>query len=141
MTIQPEVRALLTGNNFAHLATTMPDGSPHSVPLWIDMIGDRVVFFTQPTSRKARNIARDPRVAISIVQADNPYRSAAIFGRVVESVDGPRAKEVADQIAIRYTGRPFRKPTTTLYFVEVSKALYKDLRPARRADGDGGAAS
>src|SRR5207248_1513980 len=56
MTALPaEMRGLLEARNFAHLATTLPDGSPHSVPVWIGVEGEHVVFFTQPGSRKARN--------------------------------------------------------------------------------------
>ncbi len=66
MSLPPDVRALFAGRNYAHLATVGPAG-PTSVPVWIDVEGDRLVFFTQSGSRKARNIARDPRVALSVV--------------------------------------------------------------------------
>lgn len=60
MSMSDEVRALLAGRAFAHLATVLPDGSPHSVPVWIDVDeNDRLVMFTQTGSRKARNIERD----------------------------------------------------------------------------------
>ena len=52
------LRALCEGANRAHLATILPDGSPHSVPVWIGVEGERVAFLTGPGSRKARNIAR-----------------------------------------------------------------------------------
>ncbi len=61
------VRAVLEGRNFAHLATLLPDGSPHSVAVWVGVEDGRPVFFTQPTSRKARNLEADPRVALSVV--------------------------------------------------------------------------
>ena len=126
-TLDPDVRRLAEGLNFAHVATIMPDGGPHSVAVWIHTQGERLVFFAQPTSQKGRNIARDPRVAISIVDHAHPYKSCRIRGRVVETVDGPPAKAVADEISMRYKGRPFRKPTTTLYLVEVDAATYTDL--------------
>ena len=63
MSLHPDARALIEGPNFAHLATLLPSGAPHTVPLWVDMEGERVVFFAQPTSQKGRNVARDPRVA------------------------------------------------------------------------------
>ena len=71
--IDDDVRSLFEGANFGHLATLMADGSPHSVAVWVGLEGDQVAFFTQPQSLKARNIARDPRVAISITDHDNPY--------------------------------------------------------------------
>ena len=79
-----DVRALLEAPNFAHLATVQPDGSPHSVPVWVRLEGDRIAFFTQPGSRKAQNLARDPRVALSLTDLENPYLSAWARGQVVK---------------------------------------------------------
>ncbi|MEA2144149.1 MAG: hypothetical protein QOI64_2579, partial [Solirubrobacteraceae bacterium] len=45
-----DVRALFDGPNYAHLATVLPSGAPHSVPVWTGMDGDYVAFFTQPQS-------------------------------------------------------------------------------------------
>ena len=101
--LRAEVRELLEARNFAHLATTLPDGSPHSVPVWIGVEGDHVVFFTQPGSRKARNLERNPRVAISLVDLENPYRSAQLRSRVVGTVEGEEALEIIDRLAVKYT--------------------------------------
>ena len=89
--IDAELRALLEGANFAHVATLMPDGSPHSVAVWAGLEDDRVVFFTQAGSQKARNLARDPRVAVSVTDHGNPYRTGRLRGRVVERRDGEAA--------------------------------------------------
>ena len=62
--LSAHVRALLDGANYAHVATVLPDGGPHSVPVWVGLQGDRIAFLTSPGSRKARNLDRDPRVAI-----------------------------------------------------------------------------
>jgi PPOX class probable F420-dependent enzyme len=96
-----DVRALFEGANFAHIATVLPDGGPHTVPIWVELEGDRIAFFTQEGSRKARNIARDPRVALSIADFDNPYRYATVRGRVVDRVDGEAALEVMDRMSVR----------------------------------------
>jgi PPOX class probable F420-dependent enzyme len=117
-----EVRELLEARNFAHLATTLPDGSPHSVPVWIGVEGDHVVFFTQPGSRKARNLERDPRVAISAVDAANPYRSAQLRGRVVGIVEGAEALEIIDRLAVKYTGEPFPMRSGVVFLVEPERA-------------------
>lgn len=117
-----EVRELLEARNFAHLATTLPDGSPHSVPVWIGVEGDHVVFFTQPGSRKARNLERDPRVAISAVDAANPYRSAQLRGRVVGTVEGDEALEIIDRLAVKYTGEPFPMRSGIVFLVEPERA-------------------
>jgi PPOX class probable F420-dependent enzyme len=120
--IPDEVRALLEARNFAHLATVLPDGSPHSVAIWIGTEGDRVVFFTQETSRKARNLARDPRVAVSIVDRANPYSTAWLRGRVVERRTGEAALPLIDAISERYTGQPFPMRSGTVFLVEVERA-------------------
>jgi PPOX class probable F420-dependent enzyme len=120
--IPEDVRPLLEGRNFAHLATLLPDGSPHSVAIWIGVEGDRIVFFTQPRSRKGRNLARDPRVAVSLVDREDPYRTAWLRGRVVEMRTGEAALGTIDAIAMRYTGAPFPMRSGTLYVAEVAQA-------------------
>ena len=69
-----QLRELLTSRNFVHLATVLPDGCPHSVPVWATVDGDRIAFFTQAKSRKARNLERDPRVALSVVDEPSSCR-------------------------------------------------------------------
>jgi PPOX class probable F420-dependent enzyme len=77
---------LLERPTFAHLATVAPDGSPHSSVMWFVWDGD-VLRFTHTTSRqKFKNIAHEPRVAISIADPDNPYRSLEVRG-VVEKTE------------------------------------------------------
>jgi PPOX class probable F420-dependent enzyme len=125
--IPDDVRPLLEGRNFAHLATVDADGAPHSVAIWIGTEGDRVAFFTQTGSRKARNLARDPRVALSLVDRSNPYRSARLRGRVVETRTGEAALPLIDAIAVRYTGRPFPMRSGTIFLVEVARAAVSEL--------------
>jgi PPOX class probable F420-dependent enzyme len=103
----PEVRRLLDRPNYAHVATLLPDGAPHSVPVWIAIEGDNLAILTGPGSRKARNIERDPRVAISLIDVDQPFLSVLIRGQVVELVDGDRAWEIIDRISRKYTGQPY----------------------------------
>jgi PPOX class probable F420-dependent enzyme len=117
-----DVRALFAEPNFAHLATLLPDGSPHSVAVWVDVEGDRVYFFTQPGTRKARNVARDGRVALSAVDRANPYRMAHLRGRVAETVEGEAALALIDRLALKYTGQPFPMRSGTVYLVEVERA-------------------
>ncbi|MDI2124528.1 PPOX class F420-dependent oxidoreductase [Yinghuangia seranimata] len=119
-TLHDDVRALFAGVNFAHLATLMPDGSPHSVPLWVDMEGDRVAFLTGPTSRKARNLDKDPRVALSVLDAADPRRMAHARGRVVKCVDGDEGWAIIDRMALKYLGVPYpRGEERVVYLVEV----------------------
>jgi PPOX class probable F420-dependent enzyme len=95
----------------------MPDGGPHSVPVWIDLDGDNLAFLTGPGSRKARNLERDPRVAISIIDADQPNASALIRGQVVERVEGDRAWEIIDRISQKYIGQPYPLRTDRIIFL------------------------
>ncbi len=121
------VRALLGRANFAHVATVLPGGAPHSVPVWIALEGDRIAFFTQPGSRKASNLAADPRVAISLVDHEEPYKMAQIRGRVVETVEGDAALEIMDRMSVRYTGEPFPMRSGIALLVEPEKVHALEL--------------
>jgi PPOX class probable F420-dependent enzyme len=105
--LNDEARALFAGTNVAHIATLLPDGGPHSVPVMIDVEGDYLAFFTSPTSRKGRNLAADDRVAISVIDRENMVRSALVRGRVVKRVGGDAGWEIVDRIFAKYTGGPY----------------------------------
>lgn len=105
--LDPEVRDLAAAPNFAHVATTMADGTPQSSAVWIRVDGERLVFFKEPTSVAFRNLQRDPAVAISIIAVDDPYRGCSLRGRVVEVGQGPEALEWLDACAREYTGSPY----------------------------------
>ena len=107
MMLDPDVRRVLDGTSIAHLASVLPDGAPHSVPVWVDTQGDHVAFLTGPDSRKARNLRRDPRVALSLTPADNPYQPVLVRGRVVEWLQGDAAWAIVDRISTKYTGNPY----------------------------------
>ncbi|HWE59071.1 MAG TPA: pyridoxamine 5'-phosphate oxidase family protein [Solirubrobacteraceae bacterium] len=107
--LNDEVRRILNGTPIAHLASVLPDGSPHSIPLWIGTVGDRVAFLTGPNSLKARNLRRDPRVAISLTPPDAPFPPILLRGRVVEWVDGEAGWRVVDELATKYTGQPYSR--------------------------------
>jgi PPOX class probable F420-dependent enzyme len=112
-----DVRALFDAPNYAHVATVLPDGGPHSVPVWVGLEGDRIAFLTSPGSRKARNIERDPRVAISITKHDQPFVMAQVRGRVAERVEGDAAWTIIDRISDKYTGQPYPLRTDRVVFL------------------------
>ena len=114
--LSPEVARLVEDVNIAHIATVLPDGAPHAVPVWMDREGDRIAVLTSPGSRKARNLARDPRVALSIVDKETPYVAAYVRGRVVGTVDGDAGWAIIDRIARKYTGEryPLREDRVVL---------------------------
>ena len=127
MPLPDAVRELLEARNFAHLATVLPDGAPHSVPVWVGVEDGRVAFFTQPGSRKARNLEHDSRVALSVTDERNPYRSAWVRGRVAETREGDPALEVIDRLARRYTGEPFPMRSGVVFLVEPERAAVVEL--------------
>jgi len=127
--LSPEVKQLIDRANFAHLATLMPDGSPQSVPVWVGREGERIVICTGESSLKAKNTRRDPRVALSIVDLEDPYRECQIRGRVVERRPDPDLK-VMDPISHKYTGKPFpfRSPEGRVaLIIDAEKARYTKL--------------
>lgn len=112
-----EVRTLIESASPAHLATLLPDGAPHSVPLWVGLEDERIAFLTAPGSRKARNVERDPRVSISLTHADNPNAMAQIRGRATERVNGDRAWTIIDRIFLKYIGQPYPERTDRVVFL------------------------
>jgi PPOX class probable F420-dependent enzyme len=124
MTAIPEdVRALLRAPNIAHVATIQPDGGPHAVPVWIGTDGDRLLFLAAPGSRKARNIERDPRVAISVHDHEKPNVMAHVRGRVVEVVDGDAGWEIIDRLSEGYLGEPYPlREDRVAFVVEADRA-------------------
>ena len=127
MNLPDDVRPLFERANFAHVATVLPDGSPHSVPVWMVPEGDRLAFFTQPRSRKARNLDADPRVAVSVVDRDNPYAMGQVRGRVAETLHGDEALAVIDRISVAYTGNPFPMRSGVVFLIEVERAFTMTL--------------
>lgn len=107
----------------AHLATVMRDGSPHSVPLWVGVEGDRLAIFTEVDALKDRNIRRDPRVAISVTGAENPYAMAFVRGVAIERIEGADALPYVDRIAAVYTGAPYEmREGLAVWLIEPRKA-------------------
>ncbi|HEY1853407.1 MAG TPA: PPOX class F420-dependent oxidoreductase [Solirubrobacterales bacterium] len=110
--IPAEARHLLEGQHLAHIATLNPDGSPQVSPVWVGIDGDAVTFNTAEGRLKPKNLRNDPRVAVSIVNRDNPLENVLIQGRVTE-LTHQGADEDIDALAKRYLGvdeYPARQP-------------------------------
>ena len=86
---------------FAHLATVMPDGKPQVTPIWVDYDGHNVVFNTAEGRQKDKNLQRDARVAMSILDPDNPYRYLEVRG-VVDSITPDPEGAFYRELALRY---------------------------------------
>ncbi len=109
--IPDKYRDLFTKRAFASLGTLMTDGSPQVTPVWVDLEGDQVIVNTAKGRQKDKNMRRDPRVALAIIDPENPYRYLEIRGRVAEiSEDGADAH--IDKMAKKYLGAdkyPYRQ--------------------------------
>jgi PPOX class probable F420-dependent enzyme len=124
------LRDLIERANYVHVATLMANGSPSSVAMWAGMEGEFVSIFTGgPSSQKAKNLARDGRVAISIIDFENPYRGGQIRGHVASTRHGAEALAFMDTLAVKYTGEPFpwRTDEGTQYLIEVDWSRYAEL--------------
>ena len=127
--LSPEAKALIDRPNFAHLATLMSDGSPTSTPVWVGREGDRLIVCTSDGSLKGRNTKRDPRVALSIVDGDNPYEEIQLRGRVVERRPDPDLA-IMDPVSRKYIGAPFPMRSyegRVALVIAVDKARYTKL--------------
>ena len=128
--LSDEIRALLDGPNFAHLATLMPDGSPQSAPVWVGREGDRILICTGEGSLKAKNTRRDPRISLSIVNFHDPYQESQLRGRVVERRPDGDFKYGSGRHFAQVHGQavPVRSPEGRVAFViEIEKARYTKL--------------
>ena len=89
-----------------YLATSMPDGSPQLTQTWVDTDGESVLINSVLTHVKTRNIQRDPRVALTVTDPDQPRRYFQVRGRVLE-VRTEGAVEHIEKLARRYLGGPY----------------------------------
>jgi PPOX class probable F420-dependent enzyme len=96
-------RDLFEKQAFAHVATLMPDGRPQVTPVWVDFDGRHVIINSAKGRVKDRNLRRDPRVALSIQDPENPYRYLEVRGKVVEITE-EGADQHIDKMAKKYMG-------------------------------------
>ena len=107
-----KAETLLNGKNLVFLATSMADGSPQVTPVWGDFEDAHIRINTAEGRLKHKNILRDPRVAISVVDSVNPLDMASIRGKVVEIIPDYDYKH-ADFLTKQYMGKenyPFKRP-------------------------------
>jgi PPOX class probable F420-dependent enzyme len=122
LNVPAPLQEMLRKKALAHLATVMPDGSPQVSPVWFDFDGRHFRVNSARGRMKDRNIERDPRVALSIVDPDDPYRCLMIRGRVIEITEGGADAHI-DALAKKYLGLdeyPLRQPgeRRVIYVIE-----------------------
>lgn len=117
-----DIKTLLQKKVFVHFATEMKDGSPQVSPVWVDVEGDTILINSALGRLKDKNVRRDPRVALSLTDPENPYHSVSIRGRVTEITEEGADAHV-DKLAKKYLGKdkyPGRTPgeKRVLYKIE-----------------------
>jgi PPOX class probable F420-dependent enzyme len=113
MAIDPALKTLIDDKNFGALTTLMPGGMPQTQVMWVDADDEHVLINTEVGRQKYRNVARDPRVAITVWNCDNPYQYVEVRGRVVDTVTGDEARAHIDALSRKYTGGDYANPIGT----------------------------
>ncbi|QIN82567.1 TIGR03618 family F420-dependent PPOX class oxidoreductase [Rubrobacter tropicus] len=105
-------RDLLESTALVHVATLGPNGEPQNNPVWFGWDGENIQFSQTKTRQKYRNLGREPRLALSIVDPENPYRYLEIRGEVDRIEEDPD-NDFINAMAKKYMGRdvyPFHQP-------------------------------
>ena len=113
--IPEKYKDLFQKRAFASLSTLMPDGRPQVTPVWCDFDGEHVIFNSAKGRQKDKNVRRDPRVALAVIDPENPYRYLEIRGRVAEITEEGADAHI-DKMAKKYLGAdkyPYRQPSET----------------------------
>ncbi len=128
--LEEQHRKLLEEPNFAFVGTIRKDGSPHVVPTWVDLDGDKVVLNSAEGRAWPANLRRDNRLNLTIPNRENPYEYLEIRGRLVEDTH-EGAKEHADALAKKYLGLdeyPFLQPgeERIIFKIEPERVYYQN---------------
>lgn len=123
--LSDKVRRLIEGPNYAALATVNPDGSPQTSIIWVGLDGDDVVMSTVPGRLKVRNMERDPRVSISILDHDDPDNYLEIRG--LASIEPEGGVELDERLSWIYDGKEPERDETN------SERIVVRVKPTRLA--------
>jgi PPOX class probable F420-dependent enzyme len=114
--LEPGVLELANGANFALVSTIMANNELiQTQPLWVgvDEAGEHLLINTETGRQRFRNIEKDPRITVTIVQDGNWFRWSEVRGTVVETIGGDEARAHIDTLAQKYTGAPYANPIAT----------------------------
>jgi PPOX class probable F420-dependent enzyme len=129
-----ELSRLFEFRNLVYVGTLSKDGSPHITPVWAEMVEDLILINTFEESAKMRHVTKDKRIALSVVEQNNPFNMVSIKGRVVEQTsDG--ADEHLKKLAKRYLGIGkyyYRKPNNKRIILKIKpeKIMGLSIHPA-----------
>jgi len=101
--LSEETLRLLDGKNYAVIATVNPDGSPQTSVIWVGRDGGDVLFSTVEGRVKHRNMLRDPRVSVSVIDSADPENYVELRGRV--SITPDVGRRVDSQLSWKYDGK------------------------------------
>ncbi len=124
MSLDSDLKAMAHGKNFAALTTLMADGQPQTQIMWVGATDDQIVINTQVDRQKYRNVIADPRVTVTVFDADNPYRYVEARGSVARTQDGPTAAANIDELSQKYMGQPYGMGPTdarVILFIDVDR--------------------
>lgn len=105
--LEPYVKELAQGRNFAALTTLLPDGQPMTQVMWVDADDQHLLINTETGRQKFKNVERDPRVTVTVIDGQDPYHYAEVRGRVVGTVTGAEARQHIDTLSQKYNGQPY----------------------------------
>ncbi len=120
-TISPGFQKLLREPAYCEIATLMADGSPQITQVWVDTDGEHILINTADGRQKARNVRRDPRVAVNVVDPGNAWRLGSVRGTVTD-ITPEGANENIDRLALKYLGQekyPFHQPGETRVILKI----------------------
>jgi PPOX class probable F420-dependent enzyme len=105
-------KAFLDEKHYGFVTTLLPDGSPQTTVVWVDHDGENVIFNTARGRLKTRNLERDPRVSVAVIDPANPFQKSLVVRGRAELVD-EGADDHIDRLTVKYLGQdryPFRRP-------------------------------
>ncbi|HET7899861.1 MAG TPA: PPOX class F420-dependent oxidoreductase [Candidatus Nanopelagicales bacterium] len=117
-------RELLSGPNFAMIATVAADGTPHQTVVWAGERDGRVVFSTVRGRVKERDLLADPRISVLVLDAEDPYRYVTLVGTAMLEDEG--AVALIEEMSLKYTGEAWVERATGArvnVVVDVEKVL------------------
>jgi len=117
---------LFSKKAFGSFTTLMPDGSPQTTPVWVDLVDGKILVNSALGRQKDKNLRRDPRVAITLIDPDNPYRYLELRGRVSEITHEGADKHI-DKMSKKYLEQekyPYAQPgeKRVIYKIDVERA-------------------
>ncbi|GGV69743.1 MULTISPECIES: PPOX class F420-dependent oxidoreductase [Streptomyces] len=103
--LSDRLKNLLDSPVFVTVGTVQPDGSPQLSPVWVKRDGDDLLISTTVDRRKKKNLDRDPRISVVVVDPQSPYEYAEIRGTAEITTEG--ARDLIDELSVKYTGKKY----------------------------------